>query len=100
MEGLPGDPAPPGGPERHSGLIRTPGNGSRRSSAVHFRTSPVVAERRSEPSRFDPVRRVEMVAVIEDVEREVREDAGEARGDPGKVVRIAAAAQGEIDRPA
>src|SRR5579864_9380354 len=47
---------------------------------------------------FDPVRRVEVVALGEGLEGEVWEDLGEPFGHASVVVGIAAAAEREVDR--
>jgi hypothetical protein len=42
--------------------------------------------------------RIEMVAVLEDLKREVAEDAREAVSHPLVIVGVAEAAEGEVDR--
>ena len=43
------------------------------------------------------MRRIEMVALRKDVERKVGEDLARSLGHPGVVVRVAAAAEREVD---
>jgi hypothetical protein len=63
-----------------------------------LRPTPEITEGRSESRRFGAVRWVEMMAVREQVQREVREDAGESHCHPRIEVRIAPAAESEVDR--
>ena len=69
------------------------------STAVWLGTLQEREQRVGEPLRLDPVRRVEVMALRKGLDREVREDLAQPVGHPAEVVRVASAAEGEVDRP-
>jgi hypothetical protein len=60
---------------------------------------PVSPQRLRGTLGLDPVRWVEMVALLEHVEREVAEDLARSVGHPAVVVRVAPTAKREVDGP-
>jgi hypothetical protein len=59
---------------------------------------PQGPERRSDAGRLDPMRRVEVMTILETLDREIRKDHSQAVGHPAVQIRVAATTEGKPDR--